>query len=358
MPASPQVPTSVAPWREPVRGGYPGAQHFARAGIDQLRALISGEVPAPPISRLTGMRIVAAEPRSAAFEMPMTGWLYSQQGVISIGPLAMAADAAVACAIQTELPPATPFTTSELSLRLLAPVEAEGQITARGQLIAVGRTIGLADVGLTNSRDELVAHGSSLCLLRPQLDPTALQMSDPAPRDGAEPAPSGPDPYERQVQGEPIDPAVWAKKAGIDVLRAQLAGELPKPPIHYLTGIDLTAVDEREVRCAMPASEWLCAPARGRIQGGAVALMADTAIGCAIQARLPAGYRAGMVDLKVNYVRPLAADGRPTGAAGHVVHSGRTLALGVAEVLDADGNSVAHATGSAMLLPSNVEHAA
>ena len=320
--------------------------------------MISREVPAPPISRLTGLEVVAAEPGSATFQMPLTGWFCSPQGTISIGPLAMAADAAVACAIQTELPPGTPFSTSELSLRLLAPVHAEGTLTARGQLIGVRRTIGLADVSLTDSRGELVAHGSSLCLLARRLDRGALRTASTAPRDGARTDPTSPDPYERPVQGQPIEVELWTRMAGIELLRAQLAGELPKPPIHYLTGIDLSGVDQRGVRCTMPASEWLCAPARGRVQGGAVALMADTAIDCAIQALLPAGAPAAMLDLKVNYVRPLPADGRPASSAGHLVHLGRKVAVGVAEVLDADSNAVAYATGSAMLLPPTDEPAA
>src|SRR5947209_5276036 len=100
-----------APWQEPARGGYPRISHWRLAGLDQLQAMIGGQAPARPISRLTGMRIVDAAPGTATFQMPLTGWLCSPQGAISIGPLTMPADAAVACAIQTELPPATPFTT-------------------------------------------------------------------------------------------------------------------------------------------------------------------------------------------------------------------------------------------------------
>jgi hypothetical protein len=52
--ASPQVP----PWREPVRGGYPDPRYFRLSGSEQLSAMLAGHVPQPPISRLTGMRLV------------------------------------------------------------------------------------------------------------------------------------------------------------------------------------------------------------------------------------------------------------------------------------------------------------
>src|SRR5437016_4192024 len=109
------------PWQEPVRGGYPDPGLLQRPGIEQLGEMLSGRTPQPPISRLTGMRLVGVESGSATFELPLTDWLRSPQGAISIGPLVMPADAAMACAIQTLLPPRTPFSTSELTLRLLAP---------------------------------------------------------------------------------------------------------------------------------------------------------------------------------------------------------------------------------------------
>lgn len=123
------------------------------------------------------------------------------------------------------------------------------------------------------------------------------------------------------------------------------------PPIQDLTGLRPSEATQDEVAFVMPASEWLCAPARGRVQGGAVALLAETALSAAIQVRMPAGTAIAPVDLKVNYLRPLAADGRLACARGRVVHSGRRIAVGNAEVSDADGKPIAVATGSAMILP-------
>jgi hypothetical protein len=45
----------------------------------------------------------------------------------------------------------------------------------------------------------------------------------------------------------------------------------------------------------MPASEWLCAPVRGRLYGGAIALLAGTAIDGTVQTTLPAGTAFGPV---------------------------------------------------------------
>jgi uncharacterized protein (TIGR00369 family) len=362
-----------APWREPVRGAYPDPRHWALSGVELLRAMLAGGVPQPPISRLTGMRLVEIGAGSAAFSMPLTGWLCSPQGAISIGPLTIPADGAIACAVQTELPPATPFSTSELSLRLLSPVAPGGTLTARGRLIQLRRRLALAEVAVTDEEDRMIAHGSSLCFVQPQVSlapeppdtlrergrpPTEARRS-PAEARGAQPQPepddvgpaADPDPFRRLPQGEVLDQDVWQRLTGLEVLLAQLGGELPLPPIHYLTGLTLVAAAPGEVTLTMPASEWFCAPPRERVQGGSVALLAEAALSSAIQAQLPAATALAPVDLKVNYLRPLAADGRSARADGHVVHAGRRIAVGRAEVLDADGSPVAVATGSAMILP-------
>ncbi len=92
------------PWQEPVRGGYPDPSLLLRPGIEQLGEMLAGRTPRPPISRLTGMSLVEAGTGTATFELPLTDWLRSPQGAISIGPLVMPTDAAMACSIQTMLP--------------------------------------------------------------------------------------------------------------------------------------------------------------------------------------------------------------------------------------------------------------
>ena len=113
----------------------------------------------------------------------------------------------------------------------------------------------------------------------------------------------------------------------------------------------MTAVSDREATFVLPASEWLSAAPPGRVQGGAIALLADAALSTAIQTTLPARTALSPIDLKVNYLRPLASDGREATARGTVYHAGRRIAVAHAAVHDADGKRVALATGSAMILP-------
>lgn len=280
-------PARAPVWCEPARGGHPDVALFGLPGVEQLRAGLAGYHPRAPLSHLTGLRLVEVGIGSAVFEMPLTEWLRAPQGGISIGPLAIAADAALGCAVLSGLPAATPFTTSELSLRMLAPAKPGSSIIARGELIHARRRIALSEASLTDSHGRLLARGSSLCFVLPQLAP----VPEP-PGELTRPEPVGyqtPDPWERSAQGEVVSQQVWDRLSGLEVLRARLAGELgATAPVSQLTGLSLREVAEREAVFVMPATEWLTAPPPGRVQGGAVALLAETALSTAIQTTLPA----------------------------------------------------------------------
>jgi uncharacterized protein (TIGR00369 family) len=340
----------VSVWQEPVRGGHPSTVTSQLPGLDRLRAQLAGgsDFPAPPLAHLTGMGMVEVGIGSAVFEMPLTGWLRSPQGAISIGPLAIPADAALALAIISTLPAGAELTTSELSLRMLAPARPGGIVVARGALLHARRTIALSEATLTDEHGRLLAHGTSLCFI------LEGERAVAGAADGAERPPpryDGPDPWQREPEGEVIEQSTWDRISGLEILQALIAGELPAAPIHHLTGIAARDAGEGRVTFTMPATRWLCAPPPGRLQGGAVALLAETAASAAIGTTLPAGTALAPVDLKVNYLRPAADDGRDLVAHGTVLHSGRRTAVATSEVLDTDGRRIALATGSAIVLP-------
>ena len=114
----------AVPWHEPVRGDYPDPELFALPGIEQVRAFVDGRAPAPPIGELLGMSVTDVALDGATFSMPASRRLLSPQGLVSVGTLAILADGPLGCAVQTVVPAATAYATSELSLRLLRPVRA------------------------------------------------------------------------------------------------------------------------------------------------------------------------------------------------------------------------------------------
>ena len=352
---NPGLPGSSTPiWAEPVRGFYtdPG-QFVTLSGLDLLRSIREGGL-GPPVRYLFGLGLTSVEPGGVTFTMPVTDWLLFPQGVVSGATLGILVDAPLGCAVQTALPPATPFTTAEISFKFLRTVVPQsGMLTAKGRLIHAGETIGVSLAEVTDEAGRLVAVTSTRCAILPRVEVPweVVEQALKNPPRLREPDWPSPNPYERPVVGEVLSQEIWDGTDGLGVMQSLITGDLPAPPLAHFCGIAPVDAEAGTTTWKMPASEWLCSPIQGRLYGGAIAMLAGTAIDGTVQTTLPAGTAFAPVDLKVYFLRPVPPDGRDLAARGTVIHRGRSMAIGTSDVFNADGKKVAVATGSAVILP-------
>jgi uncharacterized protein (TIGR00369 family) len=337
-------------WRDvPVRGDILDASSRDLSGLEALR-LVRGQ---PPMGRLTGLTFDGADDGTAAFSLPVSAWFEWSHGSVPGGVLALAADAALGCALQSLLPPHTQYTTAEMSMTYLRPARIGSVATAHGRALHSGQTLGLSAGEIIDGDGRLVAYSTSRMRIFGEAAasaPTRGGTAAPPERDsGSQGGGEGLDPYLRPVSGERIDEAVFRERSGVEIIHAQIRGDLPLPPMHHLIGVVPTEATLGAATCVMPLSGWLATPF-GWPQGGFIVLLADLALALATQTTLAKGEGMASVDIKVNFLRPVAGDGSMLEARAKVVHRGRSLTVGTAEILGADGRPVALATGSAALL--------
>jgi uncharacterized protein (TIGR00369 family) len=343
---------SLEVWEEPVRGGYTDAADFlAKSGLELLGGYFTdGQLP-PPIHYLTGLTFTHAESGKATFTMPVTDWLLAPQGVVSGSTLALLADGPLACAVQTALPAASPYTTAEMSLSFIRTVQpGDGLLSCHGTLIHAGRTVGLADARITDERDRLVATATTRCIILPRVEASVAPGLDGHVVN--EPQWPRSHPFQRAVEGEILPPDVWQRLSGLDILLARISGDLPAPPIARLCGIRPTLAEEGRTTWQMPASEWLCSPVQGRVYAGAIAYLAGTGLDGTYQSVISANSAFAPVDMKVYFLRPVEPDGRDMVATGTITSRGRSVVIATSEVVAGNGKRVAIAVGSALLLRS------
>ena len=84
------------------------------------------------------------------------------------------------------------------------------------------------------------------------------------------------------------------------------------------------------------------------VHGGVIMTLADTAFWRAVTTLLAAGQKAATSELKVNFLRPARGDFLV--AASRVIHKGSRLMVGEADVTDGEGNLVAKALGTYVVL--------
>ena len=318
---------------------------IALPGVEQLRSFVDGRSPAPPVARLTGRRIVEAEEGRVVYALPVSPWLVGPKGTVHPGVLALLADAPLLAAVISTLPPGTPATTAEVSSTFLGTAFEGDELRAEGRVVYADATTGLAEASITRRDGRLIGHATSRGFVLPPLD---LPDETPVLQTPPEPEYDTPDPYLRPVEGGILTAAAFNDASGLELLRRQLAGELPRPPIDELTGMRLVDAAEGRAAFALPASGWT-ANERGSVFGGMVALLASSAGSAAVQTVAPPGTEFAALDMKLNIVRPAFPDGSELLAKATVIHSGRRLAIASTEVVGGDGNTVAIATGTTML---------
>ncbi|MEU3399620.1 uncharacterized protein (TIGR00369 family) [Streptomyces filamentosus] len=138
------------------------------AGLDFLREMIAGRLPGPPIAALLGFSLEEAEHGRAVFALEPGEEHYNPIGSVHGGVYATLLDSAAGCAVHTTLPRGTAYTSLDLQTRFLRPITTDtGKVRAVGTVLSQGRRTALAEAGLYDAEDRLLAHATSTCMLFP-----------------------------------------------------------------------------------------------------------------------------------------------------------------------------------------------
>lgn len=340
-------------WNEPAKGGYPDRSFLGLPGIERMGAGRRGLIPYSPMSYLTELEMTAGSRGHSTFSMPASPWFANSSGLISPGMLAVIGDAALGSVVHSDVEAGQGMTTAELSMSFLRPVvPGKGAtVTGSGQLIHRGRSLGISEAFLFGDEDQLISHGTTRCTVFPPVDPIPQPPDvDAAPLDLPLPGSASDDPLRREPEGEVLPQEEFERRGGLEILRALIDGQLPRPPIHHLTGLRAVEVADGEAVVVLPCSKWISTSA-GTIQGGFTAMLAESAMTSAAFSTAGPDTAVAPLDFKVNYLRPVFPDGNDLTARARIQHRGRTLAIATAEITNAEGKQVALATGSSMYLP-------
>jgi uncharacterized protein (TIGR00369 family) len=137
-------------------------------GLGFLKAIIDGTLPRAPISDTLGFDIVEAENGKTVFECLPEFKHYNPIGTVHGGLTLTLLDSCMSCAIQTTLAKGEIYTTLEAKVNLTRAITKEtGLLRATGRLIHRGRTTGTAEGDIRDKAGNLLAHGTTTCVIFP-----------------------------------------------------------------------------------------------------------------------------------------------------------------------------------------------
>jgi uncharacterized protein (TIGR00369 family) len=120
------------------------------SGLGILAAQLDGKIPAAPIDRYAGIRLIQAQDGQVVFSLPVHPGLVQELGTVFGGVIALLAKSATGAAVQTIAPAGTGFTALDLKVNFLRPARAEGgELIATGSVTHRGRRLSIANAVIT-----------------------------------------------------------------------------------------------------------------------------------------------------------------------------------------------------------------
>jgi len=136
------------------------------AGIEFLRAIRDGRLPHPPICALLNYKLVEVELGYAVFEAMPGEQHYNPIGVVHGGLAMTLLDSAMGCAVQTQMPAGSGYTTLETKTNLVRAVTSETEkLRAIGRIVHLGKRVATAEARLEDQAGKLYAHSTTTCIV-------------------------------------------------------------------------------------------------------------------------------------------------------------------------------------------------
>ncbi len=149
-------------------GVVPAETLLAYDGLSFLKAIIAGELPAPPIAGTLNFALVEAELGRAVFAGTPKFEHYNPIGGVHGGFAATLLDSALGCAVHSTLAKGETYTTLEFKVNLVRPLSKDtGRVIADGHIVHRGRTVGTSEATLKDEGGKLYAHATTTCMIFP-----------------------------------------------------------------------------------------------------------------------------------------------------------------------------------------------
>jgi uncharacterized protein (TIGR00369 family) len=147
-------------------GVTPTAMMASMPGIDFVRAMFAGKLPAPPIMQTVEPFDSSAEPGVVVFHSIPGFRHYNPIGSMHGGYAATLLDSAMGLAVHSMLPAGTGYTTLEFKLSFIRGMTKDtGTVRSEGRTLHVGRRTATAEARITDAKGRLLAHATTTCLV-------------------------------------------------------------------------------------------------------------------------------------------------------------------------------------------------
>jgi uncharacterized protein (TIGR00369 family) len=150
-------------WRDPKVSADAGR---SMTGLELMRGLRDGSIPAPPFAELVGVSVAEVEKGRVVMRMTAAEYHYNLIGTMHGGILATLLDSVMGCAVHTTLPKGRAYTSLEIKVNYVRALTTDsGELSAEGNVVHSGSRSAVAEATVTDAKGRLCAIASTTCLV-------------------------------------------------------------------------------------------------------------------------------------------------------------------------------------------------
>ena len=141
-------------------------QWAGKTGLEQMQAMLDGELPFAPIAKTLDFSLIRVDPGVALFQGKPGPAHFNPMGSVHGGWFATMLDSALGCAVHTLMPAGRGYTTAELSVNYVRGLSPKvGRVRAEGKVLHCGKQLATAEARLFGPDGTLFAHATTTCLV-------------------------------------------------------------------------------------------------------------------------------------------------------------------------------------------------
>lgn len=139
---------------------------LGQSGLEFLKGISSGRYPMPPMAAVIPVAPLEVEAGRIAFRAVPEERFYNPIGSVHGGYAATLLDTAMGCAVHSTLHPGEGYTSLEIKIAFHKPITKDtGEVRIEGRVLSRGARVGSAEGRLTDASGDLLASGTTTCLI-------------------------------------------------------------------------------------------------------------------------------------------------------------------------------------------------
>ncbi|MGQ8365489.1 PaaI family thioesterase [Glaciecola sp. 1036] len=135
-------------------------------GLEQLEAIVRGDIPQPSIFETMGMHELVIERGKALIECKATDRHCNPMGGVHGGFAATVLDSVTGCAVHSALEANVSYGTIDLAVKMMRPIPINQTLFAEAKVTHISRSLGIAEGYIRDKDGKLFASGNATCFIK------------------------------------------------------------------------------------------------------------------------------------------------------------------------------------------------